>query len=153
VDDLNMPKVDKYFTQQPIALVRQLIDYGTYYDRSDLAVQKRMKDIMFVCCMNPKSGSFFVDIRLTRHLTTVCLSVPEKEILSTIYTQLLANHFSDFEENIQKLTPRIINATQKVFTDMCKNPKFAPTAKKFHYQFNMRDFAKIVQNIMMSEPK
>lgn len=48
-----------------------------------------MKDIMFVCCMNPKSGSFFVDIRLTRHLTTVCLSVPEKEILSTIYTQLL----------------------------------------------------------------
>jgi dynein heavy chain len=86
VDDLNMPKVDKYFTQQPIALVRQLIDYGTYYDRSDLAVQKRMKDIMFVCCMNPKSGSFFVDIRLTRHLTTVCLSVPEKEILSTIYT-------------------------------------------------------------------
>jgi dynein heavy chain len=33
VDDLNMPKVDVYFTQQPIALVRQLIDYGTYYDR------------------------------------------------------------------------------------------------------------------------
>jgi hypothetical protein len=31
-----------------------------------------------------------------------------------------------------------------VFADMSKNPKFAPTAKKFHYQFNMRDFAKII---------
>jgi dynein heavy chain len=36
---------------------------------------------------------------------------------------------------------------------MSKNPKFAPTARKFHYQFNMRDFAKIVQNIMQSQPK
>lgn len=37
--------------------------------------------------------------------------------------------------------------------DMSKNPKFAPTAKKFFYQFNMRDFAKIVQNIMCSQAK
>jgi dynein heavy chain len=36
---------------------------------------------------------------------------------------------------------------------MSKNPKFAPTARKFHYQFNMRDFAKIIQNIMQSQPK
>jgi hypothetical protein len=46
------------------------------------------------------------------------------------------------------LTPKIISATQKVFGDMSKNPKFAPTAKKFFYQFNMRDFAKIIQNVM-----
>jgi len=85
VDDLNMPRVDKYYTQQPIALVRQLIDYHTFYDRDDLSVQKKIADIMFITCMNPKSGSFFVDVRLTRHLTTMCLSVPEKEILATIY--------------------------------------------------------------------
>jgi dynein heavy chain len=36
---------------------------------------------------------------------------------------------------------------------MSKNPKFAPTAKKFFYQFNMRDFAKIVQNILSTQPK
>lgn len=148
-----MPNVDKYFTQQPICLVRQLIDYGTFYDRADLSIQKRIADILFVSCMNPKAGSFFVDVRLTRHLTTICLSVPEKEILNTIYSQMLNAHFSQFDEKIQKLTPKIINATQKVFLDMSKNPKFAPTAKKFFYQFNMRDFAKIIQNMMCSSAK
>jgi dynein heavy chain len=39
IDDLNMPIVDVYFTQQPIALVRQLIDYGTAYKRDDLSIQ------------------------------------------------------------------------------------------------------------------
>ena len=87
---------------------RQLIDYGTMYNRNDLSIQQRITDCMFVCCMNPKSGSFFVDIRLTRHLTTVCLSVPEKEILSTIYSQLLSNHFKEFDEKTQKKGPMII---------------------------------------------
>lgn len=36
---------------------------------------------------------------------------------------------------------------------MSRNPKFAPTAKKFFYSFNMRDFAKIVQNMVNSQPK
>lgn len=111
IDDLNMPIVDVYFTQQPIALVRQLIDYGTMYNRNDLSIQQRVTDCMFVCCMNPKSGSFFVDVRLTRHLTTICLSVPEKEILTTIYSQLLSNHFKEFDEKTQKKGPQIIQAT------------------------------------------
>jgi dynein heavy chain len=51
------------------------------------------------------------------------------------------------------MVPRIIAATQTVFMDMSKNPKFAPTAKKFFYQFNMRDFGKIVQNLMNIQSK
>lgn len=32
IDDLNMPFVDKYGTQRPISLLRQILDYGIVYD-------------------------------------------------------------------------------------------------------------------------
>jgi dynein heavy chain len=55
------------------------------YDRDHLEEKKELHDIMFIGCMNPKSGSFIIDLRLTRHFTMIALGVPEREILSTIY--------------------------------------------------------------------
>ena len=85
MDDLNMPAVDKYGTQSPIALIRQIIDYGIVYDRNDLEDKMQLIDIQFLACMNPKSGSYKVDLRMSRHFTQIALTVPEKEILITIY--------------------------------------------------------------------
>lgn len=33
IDDMNMPYVDKYGTQQPIQLLRQIVDYGSVFNR------------------------------------------------------------------------------------------------------------------------
>lgn len=33
IDDINMPRRDDYETQQPIALIRQIVDYELVYDR------------------------------------------------------------------------------------------------------------------------
>jgi dynein heavy chain len=85
LDDLNMPKVDKYLTQQPISLIRQIIDYGIVYDRDHLEEKKHLVDVMFAACMNPKSGSFYVDLRLSRHFTTISCLTADREILKTIY--------------------------------------------------------------------
>ena len=40
----------------------------------------------------------------------------------------------------------------QVFTGIALSPQFAPTASKFHYAFNMRDVAKIIQNLMLAQP-
>jgi len=85
MDDLNMPKLDKYGTQSPICLIRQIIDYQLVFDRDHLEEKKTLQDIMFLGCLNPKSGSFVIDLRLTRHFTMVALGTPSKEILHTIY--------------------------------------------------------------------
>jgi len=77
--------------------------------------------------------------------------VPDKEILNTIYSQVLSAHFATFDASIQNLAPKIVSATITVFTAIALSPQFSPTASKFHYQFNMRDPAKIIQNLMLAQ--
>lgn len=80
-----MPFLDKYGTQAPICVVRQIIDYGLLYERDHLENKIFLVDVMFTACQNPKSGSFIVDPRLTRHMTMISCLTAEREILHTIY--------------------------------------------------------------------
>lgn len=45
VDDLNMPRVDLYGTQQPIALLKLFIEKQGLYDKGKELNWKNMKDI------------------------------------------------------------------------------------------------------------
>jgi dynein heavy chain len=148
MDDLNMPKLDKYGTQSPICLIRQIIDYQLVFDRDHLEEKKTIQDLMFLGCLNPKSGSFVIDLRLSRHFTMIALGLPEKEILYTIYHQIYSNHLYNFDKSFDGYAKRIIDATSILFNGIALSAQFMPTARKFHYQFNLRDFNKIIQNLL-----
>lgn len=45
IDDMNMPLVDTYGTQQPIALLKFLFEIGGFYDRGKDLNLKYMKDL------------------------------------------------------------------------------------------------------------
>ena len=51
IDDMNMPKVDDYGTQQPIALLKLLLEKGGMYDRGKDMNWKLFKDIMYFASM------------------------------------------------------------------------------------------------------
>lgn len=85
------------------------------FDRDHLEEKKTLQDIMFLGCMNPKSGSFVIDLRLSRHFTMIALGVPEKEILNTIYLQVLGNHLKSFDNSFQSFAKRVVDATAVVF--------------------------------------
>lgn len=51
IDDLNMPKVDTYGTQQPIALLKLLLEKGGMYDRGKDLNWKKYQDMVFVAAM------------------------------------------------------------------------------------------------------
>eukprot|EP01032_Pedospumella_encystans_P015170 gene15170-17374_t len=75
VDDLNLPEVDAYGTQSAIALLRQHIDYGHWYDLQKLAL-KTVDDCQYISALNPTAGSFMVDARLQRHFTCFSVGMP-----------------------------------------------------------------------------
>jgi dynein heavy chain len=151
VDDLNLPFVEKYGTQTPIALMRQHIDHGSWFDRSDFSLKMQIVDCQYVCCMNHKSGSFFVDPRLQRHFVTFACQMPGDQDLSTIFGTILNAHIYQFEKKIQNMSKNLTDATITLYREVCL--KFLPSATKFHYNFTMRDLASVFKGLLNSRLK
>ncbi|XP_074120841.1 dynein axonemal heavy chain 9 [Sminthopsis crassicaudata] len=149
IDDMNMPEVDAYGTVQPHTLIRQYMDYGHWYDRNKLFL-KEIINVQYVACMNPTAGSFTINPRLQRHFSIFVLPFPGVDALSTIYSTILTQHLKlgNFPASLLKSTPQLINLAITFHQKIAAT--FLPTAIKFHYIFNLRDFSNIFQVSMSS---
>jgi len=157
IDDLNMPYVDTYGTQSPIALIRQHMDYMLWYDTNESDPTKKKKiihDCHYLAAMNNKAGSFTVNQRLMAHFATFCCSTPTRDQLVTIYRSILDGHLSNFtgEDLLLKEAKNITNATIDLLETMAKSPKFKPSSTKFHYSFTTRDVSNVFQGLVTSKP-
>jgi len=85
-------------------------------------------------------------------MTQIALGIPDKELLSSIYRQITDAHFVAFDDKIRTLAGKIVDGTVQIFNTLALQAQFMPTALKFHYQFNMRDVAKIIQGVMLAQP-
>jgi dynein heavy chain len=155
IDDLNMPYVDKYGTQSPIALLRQIIDYNLVYDRDNLEEYITLQDLYFCGCLNPKAGSFTIEPRLQRHFSLFAVQTPDETVIKQIYKQILEGHFSSWRfpslPATVDLPAKLVDATYNIFYRILQNGKvFSPTAQKFHYQFNLRDISRITEGLLLS---
>jgi dynein heavy chain len=148
IDDLNMPEVDKYGTQQPIAFLRQFFDYSGWYSREKL-VWREIHNVQVVSCLNPTAGSFFIDKRLQRSYCTYSVPMPTSENLEFIFLSIISGHLSNFNPDVSKTAPRIVKAT--IDTHKLVADQFMATAVKFHYIFNLRDISNIFEGMLRSE--
>ncbi len=62
IDDLNMPKVDTYGTQQPIALLKLLLEKGGMYDRGKDLNWKKYQDMVFIAAMGKVCVFFLLNL-------------------------------------------------------------------------------------------
>ncbi|KAJ9445971.1 Dynein beta chain [Diplonema papillatum] len=145
MDDLNMPLPDKYGTQEPIALLRQYLDYGFWFDRGSPGVEKHVAGIQLVASMNHKAGSFTILDRALRWFSVFALSMPGGEDLTTIYQSLLAAHVRSWSSHVRNLVPILVNATVELLQAM--REQFLPTAAKFHYHWNLREVSNVFQGL------
>ncbi|XP_064233928.1 dynein axonemal heavy chain 6 isoform X5 [Aotus nancymaae] len=144
VDDLNMPRLDRYGSQPPIELLRQYQDFGGFYDRNKL-FWKEIQDVTIVsACAPPGGGRNPVTPRFIRHFSMLCLPVPSEHSLKQIFQAILNGFLSDFPPAVKQTASSIVEASVEIYNRM--RVDLLPTPAKSHYIFNLRDLSKCVQD-------
>ncbi|XP_049712146.1 dynein axonemal heavy chain 6 isoform X2 [Elephas maximus indicus] len=150
VDDLNMPRLDRYGSQPPIELLRQYQDFGGFYDRNKL-FWKEIQDVTIVsACAPPGGGRNPVTPRFIRHFSMLCLPMPSEHSLKQIFQAILNGFLSDFPPAVKQTASNIVEAAVEIYNRMSID--LLPTPAKSHYVFNLRDLSKCVQGILQCDP-
>jgi dynein heavy chain len=152
VDDLNLPYVEEYGTQNAISLLRQHMDYGTIFDRGDLGFRKEIVDVQYVAAMNPTAGSFTITERLQWQFSTFACMMPSNDDLTLIFGDILNGHLEmGFSREVLRVGHDLVQATVELL-DLVLD-KFLPSSTKFVYNWNMRELSNIFQGLTLALPE
>jgi dynein heavy chain len=147
VDDVNMPMKEVYGAQPPIEILRQWFDNGGWYDRKALELRKIIDVIFVAACGPPGGGRNHVTARFYRHFNIINYVDMSDDSLSLIFTTILTNFLSTFDESVQAHAAGLVQATIKTYNTILE--ELRPTPAKPHYTFNMRDISKTFQGMLM----
>ncbi|XP_029805794.1 dynein heavy chain 3, axonemal [Suricata suricatta] len=148
VDDLNMPAKEVYGAQPPIELLRHWIDHGYWFDKKDTN-RLDIVDVLLVTAMGPPGGGRNdITGRFTRHLNIVSINAFEDDILTKIFSSIADWHFGKgFDVIFLRYGRMLVQATMTIYKAAVEN--FLPTPSKSHYVFNLRDFSRVIQGVLL----
>ena len=151
LDDMNMPRVDTYGTQQPIALLKMLIDRRGLYDRGKELNWKNIRDLKFVGAMGPPGGARNpVDPRYISLFNVFEIEFPSQDSLERIYENILSKQLATIDAELLPWSKKFTGMTLELYSTIVE--KLPPTPKRFHYVFNLRDLSRIYQGLLLSTP-
>ncbi|XP_075852592.1 dynein axonemal heavy chain 10 [Microcebus murinus] len=152
MDDMNMPKVDEYGTQQPIALLKLLLEKGYLYDRGKELNCKSIRDLGFIAAMGKAGGGRNeVDPRFISLFSVFNVLFPSEKSLHLIYSSILRGHTSTFHESIMAVSDKLTSCTLTLYEDIVQD--LPPTPSKFHYIFNLRDLSRVFNGLVLTNPE
>ena len=109
-------QVDQYGTQQPIALLKMLLERGGCYNRGKDLNWKGFRDLGWVAAMGkPGGGRNDVDPRFISLFSVFNMTFPAEESLYQIYNSILLGHVQPFIQEIQELVPQITKMTMQLY--------------------------------------
>ncbi|XP_050078309.1 dynein axonemal heavy chain 6 [Anopheles maculipalpis] len=149
IDDVNMPKLDRYGSQPPIELLRQFADFRGLYDREKMYWKDIVDVTLGAACAPPGGGRNVLTARFIRHFALFSFPSPNSDTLKTIFKAILAGFLNEFNMAIRPLADPIVETAVAVYERI--SAELLPTPKKSHYVFNLRDLSKCVQGVLQAD--
>ena len=148
VDDLNMPQKEKYGAQPPVELLRTWLDHWHWYDLKD-TTRMDLVDLLLVSAMGPPGGGRNdISARFVRHLDVIGIESFDDSTMTKIFGSIVDWHFGKgFDSSFKRLGTSLVSATAAIYKEAVAN--LLPTPTKSHYTFNLRDFARVIQGVML----
>jgi len=151
IDDLSMPGRNAWGDQEPLELLRQLMERGGVYSIERPGDWKTLLDIYFIGAMlKPSPGRNDVPNRSKRHFHVVSATQLGPATVGVIFGSMMKAHF-----NADAGAPPDVISTAERLIDMTINlrealkVKLLPTPAKFHYCYSLRDLARVFQGMFM----
>eukprot|EP01028_Stygiella_incarcerata_P002288 TRINITY_DN1424_c1_g1_i1.p1 TRINITY_DN1424_c1_g1~~TRINITY_DN1424_c1_g1_i1.p1 ORF type:complete len:2631 (-),score=647.35 TRINITY_DN1424_c1_g1_i1:5218-13110(-) len=154
VDDVNMPAKEFYGAQPPVELLRQFLDHHGWFDVAGDKSFRKIIDVLLVTAMGPPGGGrTFITPRFMRHFNFVSVTEFDDETSKSIFSSILGWYFrsKNFAGEVVSAVDPLIHATLHIYKSVMKD--LLPTPSKSHYIFNLRDYGRVIQGMLLSAPR
>ncbi len=151
IDDFNMPKktsLDSPF-QPALELIRLWMDYKGWYDRTKCFWKYVLDSQIVVSMGHPGGGRNHISGRTQSRFSLFNCTAPADSQIVRIFESILSSKLVDFEKEISQMSGGLAVATLNVYKAV--SAEFLATPEKFHYVFNLRDVAKVIQGVLMGK--
>lgn len=103
-------------TQQPIALLKLLLDKGGMFDRDKDLNWKKIKDVLYFGAMSSPQGSrYSIDPRCISLFSVFNIPMAKEAAIISIYQSILRGHLLNFTTELLPISDQLITITVNLF--------------------------------------